>query len=541
MKKEFKIGMQFESDTEYFATEKEYHIYADDTAQLCDDRYVALRAHDTKEFNAFVVIKDKKNITLDFGGATLVMHGKIQPFLIDASENITIKNCSVTYDRPPFTEANILEYTPKCVRIRLNKLCTCRLEEGRLIPYSDTWENLRLNYKGSFYQVFDPETCKGCGIGLGVMGDNIELDPNWPYVPVPFVAEADGEDILLKGNIPEYYQAGKVLIITHEVRSLSSIFAVDAKDLKVENYRILAGWGMGIYTYRTENITLDRFIMTHDEKSPCIISNAADGLHTFGTAGRIEIRDSIFEGMIDDAINIHSNFRTVKSADGNEIYSHLASCEKQARDLYREGDEIAVYRGKTMEETARYVITKIEDAGVDVKKFTVDRPVSEHAEGDLIESLTSNCDVYIENCVFGKANSHMRLQTRGKFVMKNCDIELPLLLSGDASFWFESGPLTDFTVEGCRFIGHRAFVALRSEIMPSEAAPYYHRNLKILNNEFDVSVPLDGGYADGIVFKGNKNRFGNPMTLELTNCGSVDAEGVGVSRRTEKKESLGMN
>ena len=35
-----------------------------------------------------------KNITLDFGGATIVLHGKIQPFLLDGAENITIKNCN---------------------------------------------------------------------------------------------------------------------------------------------------------------------------------------------------------------------------------------------------------------------------------------------------------------------------------------------------------------------------------------------------------------------------------------------------------------
>lgn len=541
MKKEFKIGIQLENDTEYYATEKEYHIYAEDTVQLCDDRYVALRAHDTKEFDAFVVIKDKKNITIDFGGATLVMHGKIQPFLVDSSENITIKNCSVTYNRPPFTEAPILESTPEYVRLRLNERCTCYMEDGRLVPFGDGWENHRLNYKGSFYQVFDRETRNGCGIGLGVMGNHIELEPGWPYTPVPFVAEEDGEDVILRGNIPEYYREGKILIITHETRSLSSIFMIDSKNVAVEKFRVLLGWGMGIYSYRTENITLDRVIMTYDDASPCLIANAADAVHTFGTSGNFEIKNCVLEGMIDDGINIHANFRTVASASGRDIYTHLASCEKQADDLYRVGDEIAVYKGKTMEEVARYVIESIEDAGDKVKKFTVDRPVAEHSDGDLIESLTANCDVLIENCIFGKANSHLRLQTRGKFVMRNCETELPLLLSGDASFWFESGPLTDFTVEGCRFVGGRAFVALRSEIMPSEAAPYYHRNLKIIGNTFDVGVPLDGGYADGIVFKGNKNSSGAPMTLQLTNCGSVDAEDCTVLRRTEKKESLGMN
>jgi hypothetical protein len=472
------------------------------------------------------------------------MHGKIQPFLIDSCENITVKNCNVTYDRPSYTETLILDAKPdEYARVRLNKNCPCRIEDGRLIPYADTWENNRLNIKGCFYQVFDCESRKGCGIGLGIMGNSIELDPAWPYNPRHFIAEADGDDIILRGKACDYYQVGRVLTIAHGdgARSISSIFAIDTKNILVKNYRILSGWAMGFYSYRVENITLDGFRLTFDEKSPCIVTNAADAVHTFGTAGRFEIRNSIFEGMIDDAINIHSNFRTVEHVEGNEIYSHLASCELQASDLYRVGDEIAVYKGKTMEEAARYVIAKIEHLDNYMSKFTVDRPVEAHEEGDLVESLTANCDVVIENCIFGKANSHLRLQSRGKFIMRNCETELPLLLSGDASYWFESGPLTDLTVKNCRFIGDRARIRLRSEIFSTEAEPYYHKNLKIINNEFESDIPLEGGYSDGIVFKGNRNSAGKPMTLTLTNCGSVDADNCTVERKTEVKNTLNLN
>ena len=100
MKKQFQVGMALENDTEYFATEQEYHVYFQDTIEVADDRYVALRKKVAKEFNVFVLVKNKKNITIDFFGATLVMHGPIQPFLIDGSENVTIKNCKVTYARP---------------------------------------------------------------------------------------------------------------------------------------------------------------------------------------------------------------------------------------------------------------------------------------------------------------------------------------------------------------------------------------------------------------------------------------------------------
>ena len=541
MKKKFEIGSDLENDTEYFATEREYHIYLQDTSAVSDDRYVALRAHDTKEFRVFTLIKGKKNITLDFRGATLVMHGKIQPFLIDSSENIKIKNCKVTYDRPPYTEAIITEVGEEYAGLRLSEHCPCRIEEGRLVPYGEGWENTRLNYKGCFYQVFDRETRKGCGLGLGVMGNTIELDPDWAFRPTAYSVERRGEDIIMKGKHPDYFAAGRALVIAHETRSISSVFMIDSKDVELKDYRILCGWGMGIYSYRTENIVLDGVRLTYDRLSPSIVSNAADAVHTFGTSGSFIIRNCVFEGMIDDAINIHSNFRTVARVDGNELYTDLASCERQANDLYRVGDEIAVYRGKTMEETARYTVKNIEHISETFSKFTLDRPCLPHAEGDLIESLTANCNVLIENCIFGKANSHLRLQSRRKFVIRNCETELPLLLSGDASYWFESGPLTDLTVENCRFIGPRANVRILSEVLPTEAEPYYHKNLKIINNELDTDVPVKGGNADGIVFKGNKNISGLSMKLDLTNCGDVYAEGCSVMRKNEEKKQLSMN
>lgn len=542
MKKEFKIGMMLESNTKYFCTQSEYHVYAEDTTKVCDDRYVALHASgETRSFDVFTFIENKKNITIDFCGATLVMHGRIQPFLIDACENIRIKNCNVTYDRPPYTEALIVETTPEYARLRLNENCPCYVEDGRFVPYSDTWENHQLNQRGCFYQVFDSETRNGCGKHLGIMGNSVELNPDWPFHPVPFTVEQDGEEYLLKGAIPDFYKPGRVLIITHEGRFLSSVFLIDCKNICLENYRIISGWGMGIYSYRTEHITLDRFRLTYDEKSPCIIANAADAVHTFGTSGKFEIRNSIFEGMIDDAINIHANFRTVNHVCENVIYTDLASCEQQASELYRVGDEIAVYRGKTMEEVARYTLCKIETVDKLVKKFTVDRLVENHQAGDLIECITANCEVTMENCVFGKANTHLRFQSRGAIVMRNCETELPVDLTGDASYWFESGPVTDLTIENCKFIGDQAKIRIKSEIFPTEKEPYYHRNLKVLNNAFETDTPIIGGYADGIVFKGNQNTAGRSMTLALTNCGSVDAEGCLVEHLFEDKKELKIN
>jgi hypothetical protein len=194
MRQEFEIGISLQSDTEYYATRSEYHVYPKDALRVCDERYRILRTHDVLEFDAFTWIRGKKNVTLDFCGATLVMHGKIQPFLIDSSENITIKNCNVTYARPPYTEMTISAVTPEGAKVRLNENCPCRVEDGKFVPYCDEWVNEKLNYNYCFYQVFDGETCEGRGISLGVMGNHIVREPEYPFTPKwRFTVEADGE------------------------------------------------------------------------------------------------------------------------------------------------------------------------------------------------------------------------------------------------------------------------------------------------------------------------------------------------------------
>lgn len=42
MKKEFKIGMSLKSNTEYYATEKEYHVYHKDAFTACDDHLMLI-------------------------------------------------------------------------------------------------------------------------------------------------------------------------------------------------------------------------------------------------------------------------------------------------------------------------------------------------------------------------------------------------------------------------------------------------------------------------------------------------------------------
>ena len=538
------FGFSAENDSLYVADRAVYDIYPEDAVEICDEKYRGLRCKikATLDFKAWIVLKNKKNITLDFRGAKIVMHGKIQPFLLDGAENITIKNCSVTANRPPYTETRILEKTEDRVLLKTNPRCTCRIEDGELIPYGDGWENHNLDRGGMFYQVFDPVTAEDYGYILGACGKAFRPVPARPWRPSFFHVEDAGDGCLtLTGPIPEFFQPGCILNISHEPRNLASVYAIDCKDLTIENYRILCGTGMGLFLFRTENITVDGYRLFHDEASPCVVTNAADAFHTFACTGTITIKNSVFENMVDDAINIHGNFHTVAAAEDGALILDRGSCEEEADFAFGVGDTIAVYRGLTMEETARYTVKAIEDIEEGKQRFIVDGPVRNHQKGDLVENLSGYADVTIENCRFGKAISNLRLQNRGKFILKNCECGLPVQLTGDATFWFESGPMQDLLIAGCTFTRPQATVRIVPEVLATEQAPYYHENIRIENCTFASTVPVEGWMANNLTFTGNKQRDGLPMTLKLADCGTVNAENCTVERSTRKDETLNIN
>lgn len=80
-------------------------------------------------------------MTLDFGGAALVFHGKIVPFILDGCENVTIRNCTIDYDRPFYTETHILDVSEERLELGLKDGFPCRVEDGNLVAVSTYWEN----------------------------------------------------------------------------------------------------------------------------------------------------------------------------------------------------------------------------------------------------------------------------------------------------------------------------------------------------------------------------------------------------------------
>lgn len=523
-----------QSNCEYVA-DTNVHVYLKDCMHLDSALYACCGESHRRDnqMDVALFVKDKKNITIDFQGHTFYLHGRIQPFIFDHCENIRIKNVIVEYDRSFCTEFEVLESTSTRLRGRLSEKFPCKVEDGKIVPYGEYWENHDLNRAPVFLQTFDKNTRVGNGLSLVVFGNHLDMDEEIPWVSTTprLIARFDGEDIVFEGEDIPVLKVGNIAVIGHEDRRYSNLYAVNCKNLYIENYRIINGAGMGILPFHTENIYIDGLKMTYDERSHGVHTNEADGIHAVSCSGDFVLKNSIIEGTIDDALNIHGNFFVFQRAEGNKLYAVCKGSVCKDYTLFGVGDTIRIYHGSTLELGGEYTIESIRRINVTEWEFTLDKPLGEHVEGDVIENFSAQPKILMENCVFGKANTHLRFQSRGGITVKNCETELPFLLTGDMNYWYESSPVENMTVENVEFVGKRGNILCAPDFMPTEKQPYYHGRLNVVNCSFDTDTPVTAHHIRLIEFQNNVNIRGEQMKFDLAECGEVYAEGVNVERR----------
>ena len=481
------------------------------------------------------------NVTLDFGGATFCMHGDIQPFTLIDCKNVTIKNVVVENERSHYTEGEIVSSFPGRYRIRTNDKYPFSVKDGNLIVYGDGWRNEHIDkHPMMFMQFFEKGTREGTGYTpLVNIGKTVaDYDKKHFFVHHLTAREKHG-DLVVKGGLwMKRQKKGTRVVFEHESRGTGTLVACRCDDLTLENFRVLNGSGMAIVPICCHNVTLKKLLFTYDERSHGYVSNAADGLHTFACSGALTMEDCVFEGMIDDAVNIHGNYFIAKSSQGKSLFVRCGSIAFSdengpiSHTYYfplREKDIVSVNIGKTMDRRDEYTIERIihHDSGVD--ELVLDRPPV-FEDGDLIEDLSAQVDLTMKNCFFGKTNTHLRFQTRGKVLIENCTSELPFGLTGDTTYWFEGSPCIDFTVRNCRFVGSKARITICPEVISTKQNPYYHKNITVENCTFDSKLALNGRMADNVVFTGNRNTKGKKLVIALQKSGKITADNATVIR-----------
>ncbi|MBR4941847.1 MAG: right-handed parallel beta-helix repeat-containing protein, partial [Clostridia bacterium] len=477
--------------------EKVYHASQDDCVKLtgyyCTNTAKPQENPRGERFAA-VYLKDKRNITVDGNGATLLIHGKMTPMVFDRCENITVKNFTVDYAVPTMAEFTVEDVRGRDLFLRINPRCLYRIENGCLIwqgengadgkPY---WED---SYIGNrrLHKLYDPETKTTSDFSRYDLEFSEICELEKGYIR----AVLKNPDL----SLPR----GRTLQSRNIVRDHTGSLFQRCKNLRFEGLRIKFMHGLGMVSQFCENVSYVDCDFTPEEGRT--IASTADFFQFSGCRGLLKIENCRANGAQDDYVNVHgTHLRIVSHSPGdNSILVRFMHNESWGFQAFEAGDVLDFIRWDTL---IPYGSARVKDytreSDTDIRLF-LDSPLPQGVvfDRDVVENASWTPDLYISGCRFGPTSGRGILcTTRGKVVIENNLFENlwgpALLIEDDCNFWFESGYTTDITfrgntVRGCDFgitYPGSAVIRYTPKVMDESSESFVHGRLTVTGNRFE--------------------------------------------------------
>lgn len=457
-----------------------------------------------------------KNVVFDGQGSELVFHGRMLPVSLLNTENCTLKNFSIDFDIPQISQAKVLENdsvqggitleVAPWVRYEIRDSVFTVLGEGwELVPQSGIAFEEKTRHL--VYNTSD--------IPVGTRGV-VEVAPHVIYSP-------GWKDTRL---VP-----GTVIAMRTWERPAPGIFMYHDVNTTLENIQVHYAEGMGLLAQMCENITLDKFsVCLKGANDPRYFTTQADATHFSGCKGKIISRNGLYEGMMDDAINIHGTYLKVeKRIDDHTLLGRYIHPQSYGFEWGREGDSVQFVQSQTMELIGMVnqiaSIKAVDQPDYEgakefeiVFKEKIDPHIDEKA-GFGIENLEWTPEVlFSDNLIRNNRARGSLFSTPRQTVVENNTFDhtsgTAILLCGDCNGWFETGACRDVLIRKNKFINSltnmfqftNAIISIYPEI-PDLASQqkFFHSGIVIDSNVFDTfDVPLVYAKSvDGLTFTNN--------------------------------------
>ncbi|MBQ4088180.1 MAG: right-handed parallel beta-helix repeat-containing protein [Clostridia bacterium] len=443
-------------------------------------------------------LKNKKNITVDGGGASLMFHGHMVPFVLDNCENVTVKNLSVNYEIPHYAQGKIIESAENRLVLSYDgEEFFCKVKDGAFCFYSseEGWENV---IEAALSLEFDAE--KKAPVShrapyfayTGKPKDHGFLSAMFRDVTLRELTE---NTIEMTGKLGVTHQVGNYWVCTLRSREYPGIFITDSKDILLENVDLLHTASMGVICQLTENITLRHVRAIPPEGSKRMLSVSADATHFVNCRGKIEIDGCKFVSMMDDALNIHGIYNIFhKKINDIALLATYGHYQQKGINPYKPGDTVAVIDENTLKTLCTFTVKSSEKLSGDFLRIEADAPIPHIYEGCVLENLSTAPEVHIHHTESG--NNRPRgflLSTRGKTLVEHCtfyNMNHAIQIGGEMKDWYKSGAVSDITVRDNDFSnsayagGDVIFLSPRVNI--PENAKDFHGKITIENNRFTM-------------------------------------------------------
>jgi hypothetical protein len=482
--------------------------------EMAEDAYYFISNNDEGLKRVAFLLRAMQNLEIDGHGSIFVFHGFLNPFIIDGSKSITLKNLALDFARTFHSEATILAERPEGLDVEFSEAYPYRVENKLLIftgggekpPLETTTAAPETLYPFSHLLEFDPakrETAfmasdYWCANGLAV-------------------EELGGRRVrLLKQGLKG--MPGNIMVFGARDRKVPGITITDSQNTLLDQVRIYHCGGMGVIGQRSRNINLQHVQVTPKPASGRAVSVTADATHFVNCSGRIEMGHCLFECQMDDHSNLHGIYaRVAERLDEKTVVVQLVHPQQFGFDFIKPGKHLELVHGPSM---ITFGESKVKSSARINKEFTriaFGKALPQELKaGDVVAETGSYAEVYIHDCQMrGNRARGLLLNCRGKTVIENNLFHVPgaaLLFEGDARFWFEQAGVRDCvirsnTFDRCNYgVWGQAAIEVDAGIAETErSVSRYNRNILIEGNTFRVFDPrLVKVYSvDGLIFRNN--------------------------------------
>jgi hypothetical protein len=443
-----------------------------------------------------LTVSEVKNLVIDGNGATLVGLNIQSGILhIKNCENIVVKNLYIDYDPLPYAFGSIVYV--------FGSVFHFKIDEG-YIEFDHPAYQLSVERNASW--------------GVKISQRNGEIIYGQPIIGSKIfkplgnrIWQLDGSTLSLGGGL----QVNEKVVIS--ARNYAQAIAIESTgNVVLEKITVYSSPALCFYPHLVEDFVIRDCHVQVMPGRP--ISSNADAIHMRGARGNIMIDGCTFEGMLDDAINIHSSPMSVLKRISNNQYEL-----SRAFNTIRVGDRLVAIERITGTVKGILTVMTMDETRGDRHVVTFNQPIdlmtgTGFTNADNLYNLDECASAFvIKDCTFNSYRGRgLLLSSQNGLVYNNT---FNILGSPSIHFYYE----TRFWGEGPYgkdiFIKDNVFICnavvkptivseVQSEFMtPSEA----FKNIFILNNTFigfgktqeDV-VKMNNTVPDTIIFEDNE-------------------------------------
>lgn len=467
--------------------------------------------------DVFLPMTNLTDVVFESGRAEFIFHGGGLGFALVDTGNVTVKGISFDYSRPYNTEWRlvgleggepVLETDPR--------IFPFAVKEGKLYNAGECWNGME-----TLAVVFDGRTHQQ--ISVGYFGGGCERLSD-SRIRLNIQAS--------KWRYSRPLAPGAVYVTRCTYRPNPAVFMYRADSTLFEDVIVRASGGMGIIAQRSCDVTIrgsgaakSRTAGAMARKgSGRVTSMQADATHFSNCRGRIVVENCYFEGMVDDAINVHSTcLRIEKILSSDRLLCRYMHHESFGFETFLPGERLRFIAVRPFEPGAEVTVKEVKWRDPKLVEITLCAPVPDRYNvGDAVENADWQPSVVFSHNVVSLSTPRATLFTTPGKVM--CESNLfdrvggqPIHLSADAADWYESGACRDVTIRGNVFTNcltqyrglNKGLITINPNIVDiASQQERYHRNIIVEGNRFDCGdIPLVWAQSvSNFIWRGNSVR-----------------------------------